>query len=60
MMSQMINLPFGSEYDRWSWRLKLLLNKIATPHLALVQQLIKENYEEGVDIYNFLKAFLKA
>jgi len=21
---------------------------------------IKENYEEGVDIYNFLKAFLKA
>ena len=37
----MINLPLGSEYDPSSWKAKLLLKKIATPPLALVQQLNK-------------------
>jgi len=27
---------------------------------SVLENIIKENYEEGADIYNFLKAFLKA
>ena len=38
-MSQIMNLPFVSEYSRRIWKEKLLLKRIATPHFELEQQL---------------------
>ena len=35
LMSHIIDLPLLSKNDRWSWKVKLLLKRIATPPLEV-------------------------
>ena len=48
-MSQIINRPFGSQYTRFISKSNVLLNKIATPALAPVQQLKYDLYPHSAD-----------
>ena len=49
LTSQIINLPFTSEYVRRIWKQKLLLKRMATPPFALEQQLKSDLYPHSAD-----------
>ena len=48
-MSQIMNRPLGSQYTRFISKSNVLLNRIATPALAPVQQLKKDLYPDSAD-----------